>query len=254
MSRATPRLRMFAGPNGSGKSTIKAVVEEKIGPELLGVYINPDEIESQIRSSGVLDFAVYGVETRAEEVLDFFKTSSLLAKVGLTEEASALCFEDGRLNFSSVSINSYLASVTADFIRYKLLEAGVSFTFETVMSSADKIAFLKKAQESGFRTYLYYVATEAPEINVSRVENRVAEGGHNVSREKIVDRYYRSLNLLADAVQYSNRAYIFDNSSAEKVWVAEVTDNDILELKSDSMPNWFKSALWDKFTPEEDSE
>jgi predicted ABC-type ATPase len=27
MSRATPRLRMFAGPNGSGKSTIKAVVE-----------------------------------------------------------------------------------------------------------------------------------------------------------------------------------------------------------------------------------
>ena len=31
---------MFAGPNGSGKSTIKAVIR----PELLGVYINPDEI------------------------------------------------------------------------------------------------------------------------------------------------------------------------------------------------------------------
>ncbi len=34
-----PRLRMFAGPNGSGKSTIKSVVP----PELLGVYLNPDD-------------------------------------------------------------------------------------------------------------------------------------------------------------------------------------------------------------------
>ena len=40
MSVAIPRLRMFAGPNGSGKSTIKEVIE----PQLLGVYINPDEI------------------------------------------------------------------------------------------------------------------------------------------------------------------------------------------------------------------
>lgn len=67
-----------------------------------------------------------------------------------------------------------------------------------------------------------------------------------------MERYHRSLGLLADAVQYANRAYIFDNSSAERVWVAEVTDNDILELKTDTMPNWFKAALWDKFAPEED--
>ena len=42
-----PRLRMFAGPNGSGKSTLNAV----INPSLLGVYVNPDEIEKQIRES-----------------------------------------------------------------------------------------------------------------------------------------------------------------------------------------------------------
>ena len=69
MSLATPRLRMFAGPNSSGKSTIKAVVEDKIGPELLGVYINPDEMERDIRTCGVLDLSAYGVETSAEEVL-----------------------------------------------------------------------------------------------------------------------------------------------------------------------------------------
>ena len=92
--------------------------------------------------------------------------------------------------------------------------------------------------------------SEDPEINVSRVLTRVAEGGHNVDRDKIVERYHRSLDFLADAVGYANRAYIFDNSSAEKVWIAEVTDGETIELKTDSMPNWFKAALWDKFALE----
>ncbi len=61
MNPATPRMRMFAGPNGSGKSTSKGVIE----PELLGVYINPDDIEKDIRRFDFLDFAAYGVETTA---------------------------------------------------------------------------------------------------------------------------------------------------------------------------------------------
>jgi predicted kinase len=69
MSRATPRMRMFAGPNGSGKSTIKGVIE----PELLGVYINPDEIEKEIANFGFLDLSWYGVVTTADEVLPFFQ-------------------------------------------------------------------------------------------------------------------------------------------------------------------------------------
>jgi len=143
-------------------------------------------------------------------------------------------------------------------MRQRLLDAGISFTFETVMSSSDKVEFLRKAQERGFRTYLYYVATEDPDINISRVESRVAEGGHPVSREKIVSRYYRSLDLLLDAIQYTNRAYIFDNSSFEgpstgRVWIAEVTDAAVFEFKADIMPYWFKTALWDKLVCTEDT-
>lgn len=252
MSRATPRLRMFAGPNGSGKSTIKAVVEEEIGADLFGVYVNADEVESSIRLSGVLDVSDYGVETSAEEVLGFLTSSSFLAEKGLAEAAAQIDFANGILSFGSVEINSYFASAAVDFLRQKLLDAGITFTFETVMSHPGKVNFLKKAQEKGFRTYLYYVATEDPDINISRVESRVAEGGHNVDRNKIIDRYYRSLDLLADAIQYTNRAYIFDNSSAERVWVAEITDNAVLELKTDIMPSWFVTFLWDKFGSEED--
>lgn len=239
-----PRLRMFAGPNGSGKSTIKSVIRS----ELLGVYINPDEIEKDIGNGDFLDLRAFHVRTTAAEILAFFQNSTLLAKADLLDEADLLSFNDDKLSFHNVLVNSYFASVAADFIRHKLLETGTSFTFETVMSSPDKVAFLQKAQRRGYRTYLYYVATEDPIINILRVQRRVSLGGHPVPEDKIIARYSRSLDLLVDAIRHTNRAYIFDNSTHQQIWTAEITDGEFLEMKTDRMPAWFKTAVWDKFS------
>ncbi|HEY9402462.1 MAG TPA: zeta toxin family protein [Pyrinomonadaceae bacterium] len=239
----TPRLRMFAGPNGSGKSTIKSYVGRYITEELFGHYINPDEFEGAIRRSGHLDFKQFNLEVDEVEILNFFRQSLWLAKVGLAEAAARLKFRGNRLDFSGVEANSYLASVASDFVRRKLLLSRQTFTFETVMSSPDKVEFLAEARRSGYRTYLYYVATEDPAINISRVENRVRAGGHDVPADKITARYHRSLGLLWEAVIHANRAYIFDNSSAEAEWVAEITDAERLEIKTDNVPAWFSKLI-----------
>ncbi len=241
MNLEIPRLRMFAGPNGSGKSTIKDVINE----ELLGIYINPDEIEKEIKENGFLEFSNYGFETNENEVLDFFNNSILLKSVDLLEEASCLKYNDDKLIFSNVNVNSYFASVCADFIRKKLLEARISFTFETVMSSYDKLELLKLAKKLGYRNYLYYVATSDPIINISRVKNRVAFRGHDVPEDKIINRYYRSLDYLKAAVKLSDRAYIFDNSSYEKTWICEITDGTQVDMKVDIAPKWVYEYLLD---------
>ena len=238
-----PRLRMFAGPNGSGKSTLKSVISSN----LLGVYINPDELEKEIGEFDFLDLAYYGIHTTCDEILGFFRDAPLLEKADLLDEAAELRFSDDKLSFFAVSVNAYFASVAADFIRRKLLETGVSFTLETVMSFADKVELLRNAQLRGFRTYLYFIATEDPIIKISRVRHRVKMGGHPVPEDKIISRYRRSLDLLREAVRYSHRAYIFDNSGGEHVWLAEVTEGKLIELKTNAMPHWFKSALWDRF-------
>ncbi|MDB6007175.1 MAG: hypothetical protein JWR15_4162 [Prosthecobacter sp.] len=242
-----PRLRMFAGPNGSGKSTIKSVVPES----LLGVYLNPDEMQKEIEQRGYLDVQDYAVETTPEEILPFFAHSTLLQRAGLAEQSGGLRFSDGKLSFDAVSVNAYFASVAADFLRQKLLEKRVSFSFETVMSSPDKVALLQQAQRRGCRTYLYYIATDDPSINVARVKARVSLGGHDVPETKITQRYQRSLDLLMEAVKFTNRAYLFDNSrhGGERLWVAEITDGRDLELKCDPMPLWFQQAVWRKIAP-----
>jgi predicted ABC-type ATPase len=238
-----PRVRMFAGPNGSGKSTIKDILPL----EWLGVYVNADEIEKTVRTNGHLNLSDFEVTAQPLEFESFLRTSTLLARAGLSLQAEELSCLDGRVAFGPVAVNSYYASVLADFIRHKLLAAQTSFTFETVMSSPDKIAFLRKAKQAGYRTYLYFVATEDPEINVARVQYRFDRGGHGVPEDKIRSRYTGSLDLLAEAVSCADRAYLFDNSGAERVWIAEVTDGLEIEMKTDAMPAWFKTALWDTF-------
>lgn len=244
---SVPRLRMFAGPNGSGKSTIKSVVP----PGLLGVYLNPDEIQKDIEDRGFLNVRDYGVETTREEILHFFTNSTLLQKAEMDEEAGCLRFTDGKLSFHEVIVNAYFASVAADFLRQKLLQKRVSFSFETVMSSPDKVALLKQAQSLGYRTYLYYIATEDPSINVARVKARVNLGGHDVPEDKIVSRYARSLDLLLPAVKHTHRAYLFDNSrhGGDHLWVAEITNGQYLVLLCDPMPRWFQKAVWSKIHP-----
>lgn len=239
----TPRLRMFAGPNGSGKSTMKSVIKNS----LLGVYINPDEIEAQIRKYDFFDLESINIQTDKAEILSFFQNSTLLKKADLLDETAFLRFNDNKLIFHDVEVNAYFASVTADFIRQKLILLQRSFTFETVMSSPDKVELLKKAQQRGYRTYLYFVATKDPIINISRVRHRVKTGGHDVPVAKITERYYRSLELLHEAIKYSNRAYIFDNSDSKLQWLAEVTNAQDLELKVNVAPYWFQQYVLDKF-------
>lgn len=239
MSFETPRLRMFAGPNGSGKSTIKDVINK----ELLGIYINPDDIEKNIKENGYLDFNNFEIEASEKEVLDFFRNSTLLKSVNLQNKISDLKYENNKLIFINNDINSYFASVCADFIRKKLLEYKKSFTFETVMSSYDKIELLKLSKSLGYRNYLYYISTSDPSINVSRVNNRVSFKGHDVPEDKIISRYYRSLGFLKEAVKLSDRAYIFDNSSDEKTWICEITNGSDVDFKVDEIPSWVEEYL-----------
>lgn len=239
-----PRLRMFAGPNGSGKSTLKSILSNR----LLGVYINPDEIEKNLRGQTWFDLSSFGIATDRQALSEFFSASELLKKANLLNVLSKLKVKNNQVCFETFEINSYLASVLADFIRHQLLKNGLSFTFETVMSSADKIVFLRKAQDCGYRTYLYYVATEDPAINLSRIAHRVKMGGHPVPENKIFDRYSRSLDLLMDAIAVSNRAYLFDNSGEQQIWIAEITNGYELEMKASYAPHWFKTAVLDKVT------
>ncbi len=235
MSQA--RVRVFAGPNGSGKSTLNEVLP----PKLLGYYINADQILVQLKQNSKIELSHYGLNADRQRVMEFLNRHPLSDRASLKFHCH---FKDNTLYSSNPSsCNAYHAAVIADLLRHELLRQKSSFTFETVMSSKDKILFLKKAKEAGYRVYLYFIATVDPLININRVNIRVSAGGHDVPKDKIIARYYRSIKLLAEALPLTDRAYLFDNSGSERVWIAEITDGKEVEIRSNSIPHWVGSLF-----------
>jgi len=236
---------MIAGPNGSGKST---AIRKLLKPEWIGHYLNPDDMQKEIEATGRFDLGPFGLRTTEDEVLAAFRDSSLLKGLGLTERAGEIVPQPDGLTFGSLATDErfpYFVSVLADFVRRKLIEARASFTFETVMSSRDKVELLAHAKDAGYRTYLYFVATGDAEINVERVRQRVQLDGHAVPEEKVRQRYGRSLENLADAIRAADRSFIFDNSGRESVFLAEVgasPEGKTISVATDDVPAWF--ARW----------
>ena len=249
MRQLKPRIRMFAGPNGSGKSTIK----DYLLPRHIGAYLNADELEKILNQTQILDLNTYHESLDRIKLLEFLKTKNKQIDQQihplLSQEPELLA--ENKILFVKADVDSYLAARIIDFIRLEFLKLKISFTFETVMSHISKVEFLKAAQEQGFKTYLYYVSTVDPEINIARVQYRVTTGGHPVPEQKIRDRYYRSMDLLMQAVEMTDRTFIFDNSSnGEKAaFLAEIEQAEWLKLNPvvTDFPIWFVEKVLTEF-------
>lgn len=69
------------------------------------------------------------------------------------------------------------------------IRTGISFSIETTLSGKNAIRQMEQAKAAGFEVNLYYVGLENVEYHISRVEMRVAQGGHNIPEEDIRRRY-----------------------------------------------------------------
>lgn len=129
--------------------------------------------------------------------------------------------------------------------RYRCLAEKKDFVFETVLSSEEKLQFLKKAHESGFFIRLFFVCTNSPEINVMRITKRVLDGGHEVPITKIISRYYKSILNASKAICFVDRAYVYDNSveNQKPRLLYRTTDGMLAKRYCSDMPEWAAEML-----------
>ncbi|MFI3259334.1 MAG: AAA family ATPase [Rikenellaceae bacterium] len=239
------RIRIFAGPNGSGKSSVYNHLL-RYGEINLGIFVNADEIENALKTAGALNLNQYGIVLDFTHFLSSYKESSFYVLSG-GEHIYPTLRCDGNVLYADCkeSINSYFAAFITDYVRVAMLDSVDVFTVETVMSHRSKLDYVKLAKSKGYRVYLYFVSTEDPQINISRVAYRVKSGGHNVPTNKIVERYKKSLDNLYDALILSDRAYVFDNSEinlGSHILYAEYNEGE-LSFEKGEVPYWIDEYL-----------
>lgn len=141
-------------------------------------------------------------------------------------------------------LDAYAAAMEAEKQRQEALTNGLSFVMETVMSSPEKIKLMREARDLGYYVHLEYVVTQDPFINLGRVKNRVAQGGHNVPGDKILSRYERSRALLPEALDVVTSANVMNNSLDNPVCIAEKKKDGTFEVFPQDPPSkWSANSI-----------
>jgi len=133
----------------------------------------------------------------------------------------------------------------ADRRRDSLMNAGLGFVSETVFSHESKLALITQAQVTGFDVVLYVVSLDDPQRLLTRVSQRVREGGHHVPAARILERYPRTMAHLKKAVRMADLAFVYNAAEVEQgghVLVAICEKNKTTKLVG-AMPDWATAML-----------
>ncbi len=68
------------------------------------------------------------------------------------------------------------------------------FGFETTLAGRGYVKLINDLRASGYQTTLYFLWLPRAELAVSRVANRVRQGGHDIPKETILRRFEAGLN------------------------------------------------------------
>jgi predicted ABC-type ATPase len=132
--------------------------------------------------------------------------------------------------------------------RAEALRPRLDHCFETVMSHPSHIDHLIAARKCGFVTRLFFVATDDPRVNLSRVKLRVAQGGHDVPAGRVVARYHRCLANLPAAIAAADEGAIYDNSDPNNPFfqvslIANGDANKPTIAQLETLPVWWLTHL-----------
>jgi predicted ABC-type ATPase len=131
-----------------------------------------------------------------------------------------------------------------ELLRNALLEHKISFGFETVASTQEKIDFVKKAASMGYKTEVLFVSLESPELCCQRIQKRVEKGGHDVERSKVFSRYKKAMNYLKDYIMIADVVSVYDNSGPSPVLVFSKNNGKMSIIKDPSAIPWVEKYIF----------
>lgn len=177
-----PMAIVLAGHNGSGKSTLW---RDKLGPTLEMPLLNADNL-----------------------------TSSILPNQSpLPGWAQKLRNDDDRwARMSQEGVRAFKSLV---------MREGLPFAFETVFSHyvrhpdghiESKADDIVEMQNEGYFVVLVFVGLVHVSLSITRVAQRVEQGGHNVPLRKLQTRFPRTRLAIGHAAPIADATLMFDNS------------------------------------------
>ena len=89
---------------------------------------------------------------------------------------------------------------------------------------------------------LVFIGTANPVLNIERVAERVAAGGHHVPDADVLRRFGRAMANLPAALCLADHTWVFDNSAQTGVLALEIVGGAII-AHLPAVPAWVQNVL-----------
>lgn len=119
----------------------------------------------------------------------------------------------------------------------RLADKGADFAFETTLAGKSYIKFLKNLKEHGYSINIFFLWIPNTALALTRIKDRVSEGGHDVPAVDVKRRFNRGLdNFFKHYKPMADTWLLFDNSDVvprllarEKDGAAEVFNKELFD-------------------------
>ncbi|RPI23396.1 MAG: Zeta toxin family protein [Acidobacteria bacterium] len=112
---------------------------------------------------------------------------------------------------------------------HQLAVQNADFAFETTLASRSFAPLLSAWKGQGYAVTLLFLWLRSPQLAVDRVRLRVQSGGHAISDDVIIRRYWTGLkNLVSLYLPLADRWSVYDNSGPRPRLVAGRSESDVV--------------------------
>ena len=104
----------------------------------------------------------------------------------------------------------------------------MDFAFESTLSGKTYINFFKELRRKEYNLHVFFLWIPSAELALSRIKDRVAEGGHDVPAQDVRRRFGRSIyNFFKLYKPLLHSWMLFDNSESKPKLIAEEKDGKL---------------------------
>lgn len=121
------------------------------------------------------------------------------------------------------------------------IQKNVSFTQETTLSGRKTEETAIRVKEQGYHIHLYYIALDSAEESLSRIENRVRRGGHNIGHSEVLRQFEHRWADVQKILPYCDEADFYDNENGFKL--AAKYSNGQLRPLGRHRPQWLADLI-----------
>ena len=120
------------------------------------------------------------------------------------------------------------------------IENKMDFAQETTLSGKTIIRNVMKARQAGYTVKMYYIAVSSAEESITRIENRVRKGGHDIPDRDVVRRFENRIDDIRKISALLDSAEFYDNENGYRL-VGMMNGGEIIVF--DDAPGWMTMII-----------